>query len=435
VTGTRDVVRRVRRELAGVSTELAVADRTDVPQVVVIASASRSGSSLLFHLLRSTGAFVSLDGEHSHLYRLYGLGAPVRVGGHDGSADRPTDDVADTFARELLGDTTGPELARPTSVDGFAGVLVRRLAGQWSTLLPPVEELLPLVRRHVAAEAGRDRFDPQRLLLDVLAELRDQGCPVNPWYYDIDARRIRAAFPGLARPSGPPVPDIVEEPPFIVPVPASPVTMTDLSRRPLLLKASVDAYRLPMLSTLFPKADIRVVHLVRNPAATVNGLIDGWLSHGFFSYPIPPSEATLDIDGYSHLPWGGSWWNFDLPPGWEEVRDASLPEVCATQWAQAHESILTDLAGLPFPVTTVRAERMLSSFDAQRRVVADLLAAVGAGPATLPRPAPLVMATERPRPARWTARQELLAPVIRSPRVVDLARRLDLGGPDDGDWT
>jgi hypothetical protein len=427
--------RQVRHQLATDSDVLHDVDRTSVTRIVVIASASRGGSSLLFHLLRSTGAFMSLSGEHSHLYKLYGLGTPVRVGHHDGSAGPPTDDVADTFSRELLRDASTGDAPAPASPRQYARDVVRRLAAQWPGALPDIVGALNLVTRHATGEAAKSRFDPVAVLLRVIADLRTAGAAIDPWYYDLPPGRVLAAFPDLPRPCGPPAVEIIEEPPFVVPVPVHPIVPDDLGRRPLLLKASVDAYRLPMLTALFPKAEIRVVHLVRNPAATINGLIDGWLSPGFFSYRLPESEATLAIEGYSHLPWGGSWWNFDLPPAWEEVIGTDLPMVCARQWARAHTSIIDDLESLQLPYLRVRAEELMSSFGAQRDIVGSLVRDLGAGAGRAPRPAPVVMATETPRPARWTSRREQIGPVLHYPDIRDTARRLGLGDAADGSWT
>ena len=132
-------------------------------------------------------------------------------------------------------------------------------------------------------------------------------------------------------------------------------------RRPLLLKASMDAYRIPFLRRLFPDARLRLIHLTRNPAAAVNGMMDGWLHHGFFSHNLA-DRVVLDIEGYSGW-WVRSWWNFDLPPGWRRVVAQPLAGVCAAQWASAHTAIMAGLRADP-EVARVRAEDVL---DARRR--------------------------------------------------------------------
>ena len=52
----------------------------------------------------------------------------------------------------------------------------------------------------------------------------------------------------------------------------------DLRDGTVLLKTSSHAYRIPLLRTLFPFAKFRFIVLTRNPLASVNGLMDGWLS-------------------------------------------------------------------------------------------------------------------------------------------------------------
>ena len=49
-----------------------------------------------------------------------------------------------------------------------------------------------------------------------------------------------------------------------------------------------------------------------------------------------------------HLPgWPRRRWHFLLPEGWRRLRDASLLEVAAFQWAAANEQALNDLETIP----------------------------------------------------------------------------------------
>ncbi|MDP9071610.1 MAG: sulfotransferase [Actinomycetota bacterium] len=88
---------------------------------------------------------------------------------------------------------------------------------------------------------------------------------------------------------------------------------TAAASRPLVLSTPRNAFRLAFLRSLFPAARFRVVHLTRNPAASVNGLIDGWLHHGFFNMAV---DEPLAIAGYTDaFPlWGDRWWCYDFPP-------------------------------------------------------------------------------------------------------------------------
>ncbi|HET6208963.1 MAG TPA: hypothetical protein VFD94_01195, partial [Jatrophihabitans sp.] len=248
------------------------ADRADLPRfdrVVVIIASSRSGSSFLFDLLRRTGAFLSLPGEHTPLYRRYRMPA-------DGTA------AGDARFRHALRTTvtTGLPLEEATPAQR-AGHIVRSLRRQWGFALDGAEQLAEAAL--AAPGATRTGPDPVADLAIVLGALRRAGAPIDPWYYDLDPAVLRRWFPGLSRPAGPPARRaLLECTPLLVPrlerLPAGP----ELDR-PLLLKATADAYRIESLLRIFADAQLEFLQLTRNPAASINGLIDGWLSPAFFS--------------------------------------------------------------------------------------------------------------------------------------------------------
>lgn len=106
---------------------------------------------------------------------------------------------------------------------------------------------------------------------------------VDPYYYDIPEDMVRAAFPGLARPSNPPNDVLmIEEPPFILLKPARKAADRGLASKTLVLKSTFNSYRMDFIRELFPDARISVIFLTRNPGASINGLYDGWLHRGFF---------------------------------------------------------------------------------------------------------------------------------------------------------
>lgn len=398
----------------------------------MIASSSRGGSSFLFSLLRRTGHFVSLPGEHAHLYKLYGLTRPVDVIAHDGDVDLTGD--LDGFAADLFSGCSRRDFDGAANPTEFEPTLLAALAQQWPFIADRVEEVRPTVKRLVKVASGRVPFDHDGLLLTVVMALRKGGYPIDPWYYDMSAVRIVERFPSLIRPHGPPnVTTLVEEPPFVVPRPSVSTGPSDVNRRPLLLKASIDAYRLDVIRTLFPAADVRVVHLLRNPAAAVNGLMDGWLDRGFYSHNVT-ARQTLAITGYSHLPWGRSWWNFDLPPGWRAVADRPLIEVCATQWRSAHESILDSLGRTGLPTIRVRAEDLFLR-DRRQAALRRVMRFAGVpDSASGSLDLPPVMATALPRPARWRARYRLLRAAVAAPEICALSDALGYGSRPDEGW-
>lgn len=177
----------------------------------------------------------------------------------------------------------------------------------------------------------------------------------------------------------------------------------------------------------FPNAEVRVVHLVRNPAAAVNGLIDGWHHHGFFSTPV---DVPLSISGYTdrYPDWGGRWWCFDLPPGWRDWATATLAEVCAFQWAASHRATIETVSRLGLDYHRLPFEALVASPASRREVLGRLARWLGADAEAFAgaanRALPVVMPTAPPRPGRWRDRMDELAPVLAEDEVRALAVEL-----------
>jgi hypothetical protein len=216
-----------------------------------------------------------------------------------------------------------------------------------------------------------------------------------------------------------------------------PADAASLATRPLLVKTPSNAYRLPFLRALFPRARLRVLHLCRNAAASINGLYDGWRYRGFFSHRL---DEPLDIAGYSDVfpEWGRRWWKFDLPPGWRAWTRRPLVEVCAFQWRSAHEAILAG-KGLCDDYLAVRFEDAVGPLAARRALFERVSDWMGVPLESrllgvLERGLPPIMATARPRHRRWYEKAELLEPVLGSSEIRDTMERL--GYEDDPrHWT
>jgi hypothetical protein len=377
--------------------------RAELPsfdRVVVILASSRSGSSYLFDLLRRTGAFLSLPGEHTPLYRRYRVPAE----GADASDARFRHALRRTVTTGLP--VTGASRAHR------AAQIVRTLRVQWGFALTGAERLAELALRDPAP-------DPSTDLCQVLGALRRAGVPIDPWYYDLDPALVRRWFPGLPRPSGPPARlATLESSPLLVPRLERPPVGSELDR-PLLLKATADAYRISSLLRIFADAEVEFVQLTRNPAASINGLIDGWLSPAFFSHRLP--GRPLRIAGYStEQSWTRSWWNFELPPHWAELVASPLSQVCGDQWRAAQSAIRQSLQANRLRPIRVRAEQLWDrrTADGQLRRILDQLR-------LRPRRWPdrrVVMATRPPAPARWRHRQHRILPLLVDPETAELAR-------------
>ncbi len=415
---------------------------SDVREVLLLLSASRGGSSLLYELLARHPQVVSLHGEHVPHYKLHGFDLDASEDGSDRfQRFRPADAAA-------LGATisAGLRAAVPCGDTGhdllFACDVADRLAVQWPEAGTEPARLLAAVLD--AVEFHRKELPDGRWqlpgFLAALSRALAVACPGHPFraHYTDSGEPRPEAEPAL----GPPAPRYtLEEPPFTMPGPRALPGPELLRRRVLLLKASVDAYRLPLVTALFPRARVRILHLTRNPAASVNGLMDGWLDRGFFSYNTRElaDPVTLAIEGYSDRgPWGGSWWNFDAPPGWRALARAPLAEVAAFQWAGAHGAIIESLAGYP-PSETLRVgfEDIAGAAARRQRTLRRILEFAGLDQSSgtaADQPLPLVMSTRTPRPGRWRERADAVLPALSDRHLMDVAGELGYSMVDREQW-
>ena len=399
-------------------------DPMDVQKVVAIAASSRGGSSYLHAVLAASRTALSIGGEHTALYRLNGI-----TRGADGSDRIAVETLAEKriagVVRDLLELVRIGEANIPEAPESYAELVGRRLALQWPLENWTTEAVHGAVDR--VYRDGCSEASDIALFRQVLTHLARDFPAVAPVYYD-----GMAELPVGPEPVGPPSEHIIEEPPFVVPARRRRPSRAELREGVLVLKASVDAYRLPLLRRMFPHAEISVLHLTRNPAASINGLYDGWLDRGFYSYRVATGER-LQIAGYSErADFATQWWNFDLPPTWRETLTSPLAEVCAHQWAGAHSHILNSIDSVADRKMTVRLEDLLSpgaSHESWPRVFA--FAGLVAPDVSS---TPVVMATSTPNPGRWRRRAKILTDALETPLVHDVQRDLGYGRCDET-WT
>lgn len=340
----------------------------DFDSVLFITSAPRGGSSLLFDILRHHERTCSLDGEHDRWYTLNGICYPAFdsdvVPPDFESFDREkllTDLLAEVGATERSGD-------RAHRVDN---TLVR-LPLQFPNRELPYERIREQLLEGVSLKKILEGFGIAPLQYDEYAE-RDADSPFET--------------------------ETIEDRPFVSSHRHKRGLTVDDFERTLILKASGDAYRLPWIrEQLFPETDSKVVHLTRNPAASINGLYDGWQLHrGFQTYDV----GDLDINGYD-----GSLWCYDLPPGW--VREGNLIDICLMQWTQAHRHILDGRDAFE-DVLRVRFEDVLTDTES---TITEIVEFADFGESALlsenVESPNKVMTTKEPRRARWRDREDLV---------------------------
>lgn len=414
---------------------------SDVRKVALILSAPRSGSSLLFSLLKRLPGIYAPSGECVPFFKLNGLSADTFPS--DAIPDKVDSPSAKAgLFRDMLSDcsaaATGSPCDDPNWRESFTDDLALRLPMQWPGLALSYDIVrkaaLGALAAHLKVSKG---FCKEGFYLEFLARVRGDCPGIDPYYYDIPAGLIAERFPYLKTPSGPPNGVMtVEEPPFILLEPGRRVSGGDLAGKTLLLKSTINCYRMEFIRSLFPNAEMRAVYLIRNPLSSINGLCDGWLYRGFFSHNLKAYFLSnsngfegLSISGYSEKnEWGKWWWNFDLPPGWERRVEKTLEEVCAFQWASGNKAVQRALDRLAIPSIRVRFEDVAGGVETRLRVMRETARFLGADPESfedsLLGTLPVVQATEPPAPLRWKKRKGALLPLLDDPETGSVAEGL-----------
>ena len=100
----------------------------------------------------------------------------------------------------------------------------------------------------------------------------------------------------------------------------------------LLEKTPENCLRLPFLQALFP--DARVLFLTRDGRANVHSLLEGWRHPVLFPGYRTPIPVTSPGQTRGR-------WAFTLIPGWRDLVDRPLVEICARQWAACNAAAVS----------------------------------------------------------------------------------------------
>lgn len=377
---------------------------TAVRRVVAVVSSSRGGSTMLGELLRRSEGLLALPGEMN----------PYAAVAHvDGGGQR-------VLAAELAREIGRPSTSWGAGPEFLAGVWWR-LTAQWPGQDISMADVEAAARRAGLSDSGSTTA--------LVSALREAHPAIDPGRYDDVAATPATDLPPLG--------SVVEMAPYVGFRPWRLATERELETRPLVVATPRNSYRLDLLRALFPAADVRVLHLTRNPTASVNGLIDGWLHHGFHNVAVP---EPLDIRDYSDVvPGGRSWWKFDVPPDWRQFTSGvTLAEVCALQWWSAHEAVLDDVAESRCDYLRVRYEDLVGPADARREAACRLAEWLGVPAGPLVRSVVSgvepKMATVAPAPRRWRRSRHDLAAALAQPKVWEMTARLGYDDWDERLW-
>ncbi|MYN15628.1 hypothetical protein GTP81_02560 [Rugamonas sp. FT107W] len=396
--------------------------RLEVRRVAVILSNSRSGSSLIKHVLAEHPDVASLDGEMEPYL-------PLTHNGFGMNSDSDAIDALaqpDALADNLFADLTVPSPQLPPW-DQLKMRWRRRLLLQFPLCFIEAAQLRKLDAALDEAMRGKQHTDATLHRAILTAVFRDEPWRMN--FYDMQSSSSLRDF-GLGASGYYDEPLKIEEPPFVLPRSfRREFTIDDAAHKVLLFKSPSDAYRIGIHEQLFPRADIQYIHLSRGFAQSVNGLMDGWLSpKGFFAQDLARAGTTLRIHGYSDAtPFGQRWWKFDLPPNWRQFTQSTLGDVCLNQWLASHEAILASRV----PMLRLGFEQFMERPAAQLERIGAWL---GLSDLSLPARLPVTMATDIPTAQRWRKREQALLDMGRRPPVRAMMERLGYT-MDPESWT
>jgi len=425
----------------------------EVKRVVLINSSSRSGSSLLFAILKKVPQIYSLSGEEVPFYKLNGLSFDSL------SSDRIPEELMEIswdrygMFRDFLSDFSTVRNQDDIINDGdlqnqYIDGLILRFSLQWPQIRFSHSIFKKIANQALDIYLKNHRiFCKEEFYLGLLRLLRKEYPAINPYYYDIPQEMIKEKFSEIKVPVGPPNNIVmIEEPPFILLSPNRKLSKSDLSEKSLLLKSSVNCYRMNFIEQLFPNAEIKVIYLTRNPLASINGLYDGWLYRGFFSHNLNfffrrnnTSLKELKISGYSDkYVWAKWWWNFDLPVGWQEYIDKSLQEVCAFQWYSANKAVHEYIRNGKIKYYRTRFENIIKSFELRVREIKKIVEFIGNGQYSIEKlgldKLPVIQATCYPRFYRWKEKKNILLPLLDNPGISKMYRQLGYERKNLKEW-
>jgi hypothetical protein len=185
-------------------------------------------------------------------------------------------------------------------------------------------------------------------------------------------------------------------------------------------KTPENCLRVGYLSALFP--DATYVFLRRRAADNVSSLIEAWKARPRFVKYRLPEELT----GLGEL--SGNRWSLVLVPGWRELVDAPLEEICARQYVACNEAVLEARRELPDSrwIDVAYEDVVRAPAKELRRLYGELGLAFGDAARSyadgLAR-APTATALTAPRSGKWRDQNpETVARV--QPLVADVERRL-----------
>ena len=395
--------------------------RRNLRRVVLIGSSSRGGSSITTEYLRQSDDLLHIPAEFNPLLEYCGLTYP-KCESDRLTAARCTEPIQnrlwEALAKEVGSYIRGP--LSPSDWQSFSQMIYKRLQWQWSWLkidsalfFDAFVETRLEVKETLSWGNTVQNSDIFHLLL--LRRLRTNYPEIDPRWYDIDSDTIAHYFSDL--PTLGSLPVIFEEPPFVLVAPWRQPSLLELSQKPLVIKTPSNAYRLPFFRLFFAAQQMDVLHLKREAASSINGLIDGWrYARGFHAHLIDEAKINdpLVAPGV---------WKYDLPPGFDRFLNTPLIEVCAFQWSSAHRFLLEEQYLADDTYSVWFEEIVKNNLDVLHNLW-NWLAVKSVDTVKPILQLPPVMSTCKPRSRRWFEKKDILDTVLDTPQILKITEKM-----------
>ena len=355
-------------------------------RICILASSSRGGTAVTAELLQWQGAecvdpggrFLTLPGEEKPHLILSRFAYPTRAEQFDdlSEIDAEVDNVSQLL--EEIESEVGYPMAYCDNMELYAIQLYRRLLLQWPISFAALEmtgaiACLTQALKETFPHGYNDTLNNRRIVLATCVHCFPFIRPsfYDCWYFRAEDDKDLSGVCWS-----------IEETPFVLPPPWHNVTAADLGRGCLLLRDPSNAWRLPFWRKIFKKQRIDILHLVRDPRESIQGLCDGW--NYPFGFQTMPNEAPFSIEGYTDYPCAdGEEWkclrlNFSISKNLSqrlhnEYGRISLVQICAYQWREAHECILEESLNLGLSRTVVNFADLRENTEETLKKICDSL--------------------------------------------------------------
>jgi len=328
---------------------------TDVlSRICILAASSRGGTAITAELLQwqgtdcdnANGRFLTLPGEEKPHLILAGLAYPSRQERFDDldESDNLSENVS--VLLEEIGSEIGFPISFCDNLELYAAQIYRRLLLQWPiqfALIDVEDGILKLTHELKLIFPGGYSDSSINRMLALNACVKCFNFIIPDFYdcwnvHEADYQKLSKGDCWS-----------IEETPFIFPAPWQNAKIDDIQAGTLLLRDPSNAWRIPFWRSVFKKQKLEILHLIRDPRESVQGLCDGWNYR--YGFQTMPSFTLLDIAGYTDISntpeddWKKVRLNFSICKNLSDKlfideEQMTLVEICSLQWKDAHETII-----------------------------------------------------------------------------------------------